>query len=285
MRSQAAGKRTLQISLDGVIKHLLMLAMTVAILYPMYFMVSSAFKVKIEYLNNKLGLPIEPVLENFRHIFFQLAFPQWFLNSVILTAGSLLVTTVLACLAAYAFSHMRFVGRDTLFDIIIALMVIPPVVMVIPVFSVMTRLQLVDTYPAPIITYTGLLLPFSIYLLRNFFKTIPKQIIESARIDGCTDWLVLQKIIMPLSAPALITLLLVNALWVWNELLIALILLQSEKMRSLMVGLTLIKGRFTVNQPLIMAGMLSAALPMLILYLIGQRYFIKGLAAGAVTGE
>jgi ABC-type glycerol-3-phosphate transport system permease component len=121
--------------------------------------------------------------------------------------------------------------------------------------------------------------------LRNFFKTIPKPILESAKIDGCGDWQVLQKIIMPLSAPALVALILVNALWVWNELLIALILLQSEKMRSLMVGLTLIKGRFTVNQPLIMAGMLSAALPMLILYLIGQGYFIRGLAAGAVTGE
>jgi len=271
--------------LGSIVKHLLMLAMTVAILWPLYFMITSAFKLKMEYLNNKLGLPIQPVLDNFHHIFFQLAFPQWFINSVILTAGSLLVTAVFASLAAYAFSQMRFAGRDLLFDIIVALMVIPPVVMVIPVFSVMTHLRLVDTYPAPIITYTGLMLPFSIYLLRNFFKTIPKPIIESAKIDGCTDWMVLLRIILPLSTPALVTLLLVNALWVWNELLIALILLQSEKMRSLMVGLTLIKGRFTVNQPLIMAGMLSAALPMLILYLFGQRYLVKSLAAGAVTGE
>jgi len=285
MRSTVANRLRIHLTPSAVIRQLLMLAMTAVVLYPVYFMVVSAFKVKIEYLNNKLGLPIQPVLDNFQHIFFQLAFPQWFVNSVILTAGSVLVTIVLACLAAYAFSHMQFAGRDTLFDIIIALMVIPPVVMVIPVFSVMTQLRLVDTYPAPIITYTGLLLPFSIYLLRNFFKTIPRPIIESAKIDGCTDWMVLLRMILPLSAPALVTLLLVNALWVWNELLIALILLQSEKMRSLMVGLTLIKGRFTVNQPLIMAGMLSAALPMLVLYLIGQRYFIKGLAAGAVTGE
>ena len=285
MRDVAIGKRRLTVSPDGVIKQALMLAMTVAILYPLYFIITSAFKMKMEYVNNKLGLPIQPVLENFRHVFFDLVFPQWFLNSVILTAGSLLITTALACLAAFAFSQMAFPGRDTMFDIIIALMVIPPVVMVIPVFSVMTRLRLVDTYYAAIITYTGLLLPFSIYLLRNFFRTIPRQIIESARIDGCDDWLVLRKIMVPLSAPALVTLLLVNALWVWNELLIALIMLQSENMRSLMVGLTLIKGRFTINQPLMMAGMLSAALPMLILYLIGQRYFIKGLAAGAVTGE
>jgi ABC-type glycerol-3-phosphate transport system permease component len=90
---------------------------------------------------------------------------------------------------------------------------------------------------------------------------------------------------MPLSSPALVALVLVNALWVWNELLIALILLQSESMRPLMVGLTLIQGRFQINQPLVMAGMFSAALPMVVLYLSGQRYFIKGLAAGAVTGE
>ena len=285
MRDMPMGRRRFNVTRDGVIKQVLLLVMTGAILDPLYFIITSAFKMKMEYVNNKLGLPINPVLENFRHIFFDLAFPQWFLNSVILTVGSLFITTVLACLAAYAFSQMTFPGRDTLFDVIIALMVIPPVVMVIPVFSVMTRLQLVDTYYAAIITYAGLLLPFSIYLLRNFFKTIPRQIIESARIDGCNDWLVLQKIIMPLSAPALVTLILVNALWVWNELLIALIMLQSENMRSLMVGLTLIKGRFTINQPLMMAGMLSAALPMLVLYLIGQRYFIKGLAAGAVTGE
>ena len=283
--SKPRSRRRLVLTPGGILRQVIMLAMVFAVLYPVYFMTVSAFKLKIEYVNNKLGLPIQPVLTNFVEAFRGKTFLIWFRNSTMLTLAAVVASVFLACLAAYAFSHMRFRGKEGFFNVIIALMVIPPVVMVIPLFSTMTRLGLVNTYASAIIVYSGLLLPFSIYLLRNFFITVPMGIVESAKIDGASEWQVLWLILIPLSRPALVALVLVNALYVWNELLIALIFLQTEQLKTLMVGLSTMQGRFQLNQPLIMAGMLIACLPMLLLYLFGQGYFIKGLAAGALKGE
>jgi ABC-type glycerol-3-phosphate transport system permease component len=271
--------------LSSICKHVLLLLMTAATLFPIYFMVVSSFKEKSEYVHNKLGLPIHPILSNFTEVFKGQTLPTWFANSAILTFSSVAITTLLACMSAYAFSRMDFRGKTVLFNLIISFMVIPPIVMVIPLFVLMTRVGLINTYYSAILIYTGLLLPFSVYLLRNFFLTIPNAIVDSAKIDGCSDFNILWLIIAPLSRPALVTLTLVNALWVWNELLIALIFLQSEKMKTLMVGLTVMQGRFQINQPLIMAGMFVAGLPMLLLYLFGQKYFIRGLIAGSLKGE
>jgi raffinose/stachyose/melibiose transport system permease protein len=156
--------------------------------------------------------------------------------------------------------------------------------MIIPLFLLLARLQLISTYPGAILVYAGLLTPFSIYLLTNFFKSIPHEIIESALIDGASSFDVLLRIVLPLSGPALMTLIVVNTLAVWNDLLIALVLLPQDQMRTLMVGVTVFGSRYNSDIPVAMAGMLLASIPMLLLYLVGQRYFIRGLVAGALKG-
>jgi len=145
----------------------------------------------------------------------------------------------------------------------------------------MVRWQLVNTYQGTILIYTGLLLPFSIYLMTNFFQTIPREIIDSARIDGCSNFAILWRIMMPLSSPAVITLIVVNALWAWNELLIALIFLQKDSLKTLMVAIATLRSRNYVDVPVTMAGMLIATIPIVVVYLLGQRYFIRGLTSGA----
>jgi ABC-type glycerol-3-phosphate transport system permease component len=161
-------------------------------------------------------------------------------------------------------------------------MVIPPVVMVVPLFVSMVRVQLVNTYTGTILIYTGLLLPFSIYLMTNFFQTIPHEIIEAARIDGCSTFGVFWKIMLPLAAPAVVTLVVVNALWVWNELLIALVFMQKDELKTLMVGISAMRSRNYVNIPATMAGLTIATIPIVVVYMLGQRYFIRGMTAGAV---
>ena len=141
---------------------------------------------------------------------------------------------------------------------------------------------LVNSLTGVIIIYSGLLIPFSVYLLVSFFRSLPTELFDAAAIDGCTNFDTLWRITLPLSTPAIVTLVVVNALFVWNELLIALVFLQSEELKTLMPGLTLFKGHFTLNEPLIMAGTLIATLPMILLYLFGQRLFVEGLTAGAV---
>jgi ABC-type glycerol-3-phosphate transport system permease component len=209
-------------------------------------------------------------------------FLRWLLNSALISSISVLITLVLASLAAYAFSRLPFPGRTTAFTLMISLMVVPPIVMLIPLFELMADLNLVNTYQSVIIIYAGLMLPFSIYLLTSFFNTIPRELLEAGSIDGAGHLRTLVSIILPLATPAVVTLAIVNLLWAWNELLIALVMLQDDSKKTLMVGITVFQSHFNLNVPVTMAGLLIATLPIVVVYLAGQRFFVRGLAAGAI---
>ncbi len=264
------------------VRQILVVFATLLSLFPVYFMTVSSFKTKAEYLANKWGLPSSLDLANFNVALAGEKFFMRFANSAILTVGSVALSLIIACLAAYAFARAEFRGKRVLFNLILTLMVVPPVVMVVPLFVTMVRWDLVNTYQGTILIYTGLLLPFSIYLMTNFFQTIPHEIVEAARIDGCSNIGVFWRIMMPLSAPAVITLIVVNALWVWNELLIALVFMQKDELKTLMVGIAALRSRNYVDIPATMAGLLIATIPIVVVYIFGQRYFIRGLTSGAV---
>jgi ABC-type glycerol-3-phosphate transport system permease component len=266
----------------SVTRQAVVIFFTVVALFPVYFMAVSAFKTKEQYLANKWGLPLQPVLTNFATAFAGDKFLLRFANSIILTVASVLLSMIIATLAAYAFARMPFPGKRTVFSLVIALMVVPPVVMVVPMFVAMVTWGMINSFSGAILIYVGLLMPFSVYLMTNFFKTVPKEIIDAARMDGCGTFSVFRQIMLPLSAPALLTLVVVNAMWVWNELLIALIFLQRDELKTLMVGIAAMRSRNYVDIPATMAGLLVATLPIVILYIAGQRYFIRGLTAGAV---
>ena len=267
---------------NGFSRQIWAVGATLLVLFPIYFMVVSSFKTQAEYIANKWGLPHTLLLENYTTALAGGKFYQRFANSSILTVGSVTISLIIACLAAFAFARMKFPGKRILFNLILSLMVIPPVVMVVPLFVSMVRWQLANTYQGTILIYTGLLLPFSIYLMTNFFQTIPHEIIEAARMDGCSTLDVFWKIMLPLAAPAVITLIVVNALWVWNELLIALVFLQNDDLKTLMVGISSLRSRNYVNIPATMAGLTIATIPIVIVYMLGQRYFIRGMTSGAV---
>ena len=227
---------------------------TLIVFFPIYFMLTSSFKTQAEYTVNKFGLPLKFYLDNFNTALAGDKFFLRFANSTILTVGAVGVSLIIACLAAFAFARMTFPGKRFLFNLILSLMVIPPVVMVVPLFISMVSWQLVNTYQGTILIYTGLLLPFSIYLMTNFFQTIPHEIIEAARMDGCSTLDVFWRIMLPLAAPAVITLVVVNALWVWNELLIALVFMQKDDLKTLMVGISALRSRNYVNIPATMSS-------------------------------
>jgi ABC-type glycerol-3-phosphate transport system permease component len=262
-------------------KQLSMIVLSILTLFPLYFMITNSLKVQDEFFGNLLGLPQNPILDNFTKILQHPNLGRWFVNSIVLTGGAVVLSTGIAILAAYAFAQMRFPGRDLLFNLITPLMVIPPIVMVIPMFVLFRQLRLVNNLGGPLIIYAGLMLPFTIFLLRNFFITIPQEIKDAALIDGATEFQVLTKIYLPLSKPALVTSIVVNAVWVWNELLIALVFLQTEQLRTLIVGITTsLQKRFTLDVPSLMAGLAVATIPMIILYIIGQNALVRGLVAG-----
>ena len=166
----------------------------------------------------------------------------------------------------------------------ISLMVIPPIVLVVPLFLLGAELDLIDTRRIVIAIYVGLMMPFSVYMLAAYFRTIPRSLIEAAEIDGANSFQVFRRVVIPLSGAPLITLGVVNVLWVWNELLIALVFLQSQNSLTLMAGLTGFQNRYNLNIPVVMAGLSLATLPIFLLYVFGQRFFSKGLVAGAIKG-
>lgn len=263
-------------------RQVLLIVLTIISFYPVFYMIITALKSREEYIYNKFGFPQSVAWTNFIEVFVGKDFPRWFLNSVILTVGSVLLSLVIAVLAAYALSRYEFKIRDGILNFIISLMVVPPVIMVIPLFIFMVNVNLVNTYQGVMLLYAGLTLPFSIYLLTTFFKSIPQSILDSSFIDGCSSFKTLTSIILPLSMPPIITLIVVNSLWVWNELMIALIFLQRDELKTLMVGITVFKSRYNINIPLTMMGLVVVTIPMIALYLFGQKYFVRGLISGSV---
>jgi len=278
-------QRTRRWSLAGAIgRHAVLLLFSALALFPLYFMIASALKTNSDFADNQLGPPHHVVFSTFHSAVSGGDMGRWLLNSLLITAAAVIVSTALAAAAAYPLSLMRWRPGRWLLTLLIALMVVPPIVLIIPLFQMMSDAHQLNTYRGVIVIYTGIMLPFSTFLLVSFFSTIPRSLLEAARMDGASAWRTFIRVVLPLSVPALVTVVVVQALWVWNEVLIAVVFLQKDTLRTLMVGLTLFKSRYQVDVPVVMAGMLVATLPMFLLYLGGQRFFIRGLTAGGVKG-
>jgi ABC-type glycerol-3-phosphate transport system permease component len=267
-----------------VSKHGLLILATLMALFPVYVMISAAFKTQSSFLAHPWAPVSDPTLAGFRTALGD-QFPRWLGNTVLLSVSSVALTLLVAALAGWGFARWSFRGRDTVLGVLVALMVVPPVVLLVPLFVFGVRIGQISTFRLVILIYVGLMLPFSVYMLTNFFRTIPASLIEAAVIDGASSWRVFRRIVLPLSAAPLVTLAVVNLLWVWNELLIALVFLQDDSKKTLMVGITGFQSRYSLDVPAIMAGLTLATLPIVTVYIFGQRYFVRGLVSGAVKGE
>jgi ABC-type glycerol-3-phosphate transport system permease component len=262
------------------LRQAVLLLMALVSLYPLWFLIQTALKTNEDYTLSPTGFPTSPTLGNLHDVLFDLPVPRWAFNSVVVTVVAVVVTTAIAMLAAYAIVFSRMRGREFLLRTNLALMVIPPVALLLPMFVLMVNVGLINTLPSVIIFYSGLMLPFSVFFFVNFFRQFPGELIEAAIVDGASPLATLRRIVLPISSAATFTLVIVNAIWVWNELLIALVFLQDENRRTLMAGLTLFQGRYATNQPLVLAGALISILPVILVYLAGQRFFVRGMTAG-----
>lgn len=265
-------------------RQLIQILFTATAIVPGYLMITASLKTQEDFLAHPWSLPMHPSFAGYKTAWND-QFPRWFANSLIVTTASVALTVAIAAMAAWGFAHWVWRGRETVLGILVSLMVVPPVVLLIPLFRFGATLGWISTFRILIMIYVGLMLPFSVYLLTNFFRAIPNSIIEAAEIDGASDLRTFRSIVLPLSGPPLITLTVVNLLWAWNELLLALVFLQSDEKKTLMVGITGFQNRYSLSIPTIMAGMTIATVPLLFAYLFGQRYFVAGLTSGSVKGE
>jgi ABC-type glycerol-3-phosphate transport system permease component len=251
-------------------------------LFPLYFMFSASFRTQLDWDNAKIGLPTTLSLKAFRDAWTGANIGEYLRNSTIITVITVAMSVTFASTAGYAFSRMRWRLRGAAYYFVLAWLAIPPVVLIVPIYVEMVNLNLIDTYWSVILLYTALNMPFNVYLMTAFFHSLPAELIEAARMDGASPHQIFARIMVPMAKPALATLCVFNVLYVWNEFVFALLLLQSDSVKTLTVGVLQLQGRFTTNDPALMAGLLLASLPVIAAYLFFQKYLVRAIVAGAV---
>jgi multiple sugar transport system permease protein len=259
-----------------------MSALGVSAIVPLLFMLQAAFRTQLDWATAKIELPTTFTVDAFARAWVQASIGTYFVNSVIVTVGSVALSVALAASAGFAFSTLRWRGRRLTYFFILVWMAIPPLLLMVPIYVEMVDLGLVDTYFSVIFLYSALNLPFNMYLMTAFFRAVPAELAEAARVDGASVHVIFRRVLLPLSVPALATLVIFNALYVWNEFVFALLLLHDDKVRTLTVGVNQLQGKFFFDYPALLAGMLITSLPMIMVYLLFQRYLIRAIAAGAL---
>ena len=228
--------------------------------------------------------PFEFTLDNYEAVITQNRMGASFINSILIAIPGTLLPTLVAGFAAFAFAWMKFPGRNILFILMVALLVVPIQMTLIPILRLYANIGLVSTLPGIWLAHTAYGLPLAVFLLRNFFGALPRELIESAHLDGASNLGVFFRIIIPLSVPALASLFIFQFLWVWNDLLVALVYLQSPALAPMTVTINNLVSSFGTSwQLLTAAAFVSMALPLVIFFAL-QRYFVEGITAGAIKG-
>jgi raffinose/stachyose/melibiose transport system permease protein len=258
--------------------------MAVVFLYPVVLMVLTAFKPTPEIFRNPFGLPESWSLDTFRSVWTRAKFGLYLRNSLLITGASALLLLATAAPAAYALARYRFRLRPVLFLFFLAGIMIPIRLGILPLYLLMRDLGLLDTPFSLILTYAASGMPMSVFLLSVFFRNLPRELEDAARIDGCNEVQIFWRIMLPLVRPGLAAVVIVNVVPWWNDFFFPLLFIQSDTWKTIPLGMQIFFGQHLVNWSLVFSGMVLASLPLLIIYLLMSRQFIAGLTAGAVKG-
>jgi multiple sugar transport system permease protein len=259
--------------------------LTLLFVSPLLFMVSTSFKTRAESGQTPpTWIPQEPTLQAYRSILDATDTPvfRWFANSMVAATANALLVVVTAALAAYALARMDFRGRRVVFALIVATLFVPPVILVIPNYEIVGRLFWLDTLIAVIVPTAAN--AFGVFFLRQFFLQLPKELEESAFLDGANQWQVFTKVALPLSRPALATLALLAFLTNWNDFLWPVYVLFSPENQTLQAGLATLQSANSVRYDLLMAGAVVASVPVLVLFMFAQRFVIEGVSRSGLKG-
>jgi multiple sugar transport system permease protein len=252
---------------------------------PLVLMVSTSFKTRVESSRTPPSLiPEQPTLHAYETIFNSAGTPvlRWFANSMVAASLNSLLVVATSALAAYALARMEFRGRKVMFGLIIGTLFVPPVILVIPNYEIVGRLYWLDTLVAVIVPTAAN--AFGVFFLRQFFLALPKELEESASLDGANVFQVFWRIVLPLSAPALATLALLAFLTNWNDFLWPVYVLFSPETQTLQAGLSTLQSANNVRYDLLMAGAVVASVPVLLLYAFAQRFVIEGVSRSGIKG-
>ena len=270
--------------LAQVLLYVLLVIGAIIMVFPFYWMISSALKTRLEVsLFPPQFAPSKWLnFENFRLAFNTAPFARYFMNSVIVCFFSVLIVTTTTILASFAFSRLNFPGRELIFSALLSMMMLPFEMLVITNYSTIIRVGLNDTLGALIVPFISSI--FYTYIMRNFFMSIPDSLYWSARVDGCSNWRYLWKVMVPIARPSLVTVILLNALASWNSFMWPLLVIKSTNNRTLPFGLYAFTTEGGTYQELIMAASTVVVLPMILLFLFARKQILRGVARGGLKG-
>ena len=276
--------------------HIFLALGAITMILPFLWMLSTSVKPESQIFASPTWIPKVWKWSNYSAAMEAAPFARYFANTVLYSVVITLSNLFLCSIAAYAFARLRFRGKNVLFVLVLATMMIPGQVTMVPVFIMLKHWPLMggnnflgDGGHGLLNSYTGLILPgavgaFGIFLLRQFFLTLPRELEDAARIDGCSEFGIYWRIILPLSTPALATLGIFTFTAAWNEFLWPLLITSKDSMKTLQLGLQIFQTQYTTRWDLLMAGTVIITIPVLILFLAGQRYFTRGIAMSGIKG-
>ncbi len=271
-------------NLGRAVLFLAILAAAAVMLLPFLWMLSTSFKEPKAVFGLQLQLIPNPIVtDNYKRIFEVLPFGRFYWNSILTSASVTILQLVTCSFAGYAFARLRFPGRDALFLGYLATLMIPGQVTIIPNFILLRMLGWIDTYQALVLP--NAFSAFGTFLLRQFFSTLPADLEDAAKIDGCSHFGIYRHVILPLSKPALSSLTVFTWLGQWNSFIWPLIVINSVEMNTLTVGLRTLQGQYNTQWTLLMSGSVLALLPVLILFVMAQRTFISGMTLSGMGGR
>ncbi|MFT5387739.1 MAG: raffinose/stachyose/melibiose transport system permease protein [Candidatus Omnitrophota bacterium] len=271
-------------STRGIFIHIFLLITAIFCLFPLFWMVRSSFMSLGAIFTDKSFIPTQIHLDNYVRAWVDGNFAGYLLNSIIYTVVVVFGIIVVSSLAAYAFSRFKFPGKTVFFYMFLAAMMIPLPGGFVPLYVLMTKLGLIDTRIGYILCMINVGLSMSIFILKTFFDKLPTDLEDIARIDGCGRLQILWYVALPLAKPAIAVIIIFNSLNVWNEFILAQLLLNESHLMPLQVGLMKFQGANIVDYPVLMAGLTIAVVPIILIYLAMQKHIVKGLTLGATVG-
>ncbi|SFD37799.1 carbohydrate ABC transporter membrane protein 2, CUT1 family [Bacillus sp. OV194] len=252
--------------------------------YPMIWMFLNSFKSNIDFAKNPFGFPVEWLFDNYKTAWETARLSTYFLNSIIVSVTAVAVTIFAGAFASYFLARFAFKWGKFVYSFFVFGMLIPIHATLVPMFLLMKSLGLLNTHIGLILPYIAFNLPITIFILVSFMKAFPTDIEESAIMDGCGVFRIFFSIILPMTRPALATVIILNFINNWNEFSFALVLVNDDSLKTLPLGLANFAGQFTTDYGAQMAGLTMAVIPIIIIYLLLEDHLVKGMTAGAVKG-
>jgi multiple sugar transport system permease protein len=278
-----AAKSSINTILPKALIWVFLIMVCIYCLIPFAWMLSTSLKTETEAFRiPPTWIPLEPTIESYIGIWVRKNFGIYFLNSTIISLATAILSTFFGALAGYGFSRFLFRGRKFLIGFFLATQMLPGVLLVGPYFKILSRLGLYDTRTGLIIAFLTICLPFSTWMMKGFIDKVPRELDQSAMVDGCSRIGLFFKIVLPIVAPGMVATILFAFLLAWGDLLWALCLTSSENMITVTLGIARTVGEFRIIWPMLMAGSLVGGMPAILLYIFLQRLLVQGLTAGAV---